>query len=60
MKTVESVLSELYQAKATDIAHKLRMPLEQVYERLIHLDALGVVKTVPAPGEGTKREWRLS
>lgn len=59
METVESVLSELYQAPAHQIAYRLKAKLEDVYAELVHLEAEGVAKMVPAADQPLRREWRL-
>jgi len=47
VKTIESVLEAREEAKAMDIAHELKIPVEKVYQRLVHLEALGIVRLVP-------------
>lgn len=64
MQTVESILEERQECEATDIAWLLQKPLEDVYQRLVHLEALGIAKPVPMPpcstGIGTRYQWRFN
>jgi hypothetical protein len=46
VQTVESILEERQECEASDIAWLLQKPLEDVYERLVHLEALGVARLV--------------
>jgi predicted transcriptional regulator len=66
--TLEALLSEQGPMTAQELSRRLQKPIEDVYERLVHLEANGIAvltyikgcQKQTLPGCGPKYQWTMA